>query len=315
MPLSDTKIRNAKAVEKPIKLSDSGGLYLIVTPTGGRWWRLDFRYEGKRKTISMGIYPDVPLMLARERRDEARRLLAQDIDPGEHRKIAKEAKTARAENGFETVAYEWFAKHLPSWAPSHGERIIRRLERDIFPYIGARPISEINAPELLRVLRRIEERGALETAHRALQNCSQVFRYAVATGRAERDPSGDLRGALPPAKESHFPAITDPKQVGDLLRTLDGYRGSLAVCCALKLAPLVFVRPAELRKARWADFDLDTAEWRFTATKTDTPHIVPLATQAMAILRELHPLTGNCEYVFPGGRTILLHASKRDFCK
>lgn len=303
MPLTDTSIRNAKPNEKPYSLTDGRGLSLLVQPAGGKWWRLRYRFDGKAKMLSLGVYPDVSLKDARERRDTARKFLADGIDPGEHRKATKAAKEDRAANSFEVVAREWYGKHAPNWAEHHGDRIIRRFERDIFPWIGGRAISEVTAPELLAVVRRIENRGALETAHRALGNCGQVFRYAVATGRATRDPSGDLRGALPPFKGEHFAAVTEPKQVAELLRTLDGYQGTLAVACALRLAPLVFVRPGELRNAEWADIDLEAAEWRYHVTKTDTDHIVPLATQAVAILRELHALTGSGRYVFPGART------------
>jgi integrase len=238
--------------------------------------------------------------MARERRDEARKLLADGIDPGENRKAQQAAGADRAANSFEVVAREWFAKHEPNWAASHASKIIRRLESDVFPWLGKRPIADITPQEVLMCLRRIEARGALDTAHRAHQNCGQVFRYAVATARAERDPTGDLRGALPPAKHGHFAAITEPLAVGELLRAIDGFRGTFVVQCALQLAPLFFVRPGELRKAKWSDFDFDKAEWHFTATKTNTEHIVPLATQAMTILRVLHMLTGQREYVFPG---------------
>ncbi len=304
MPLTDTAIRNAKPAEKPYKLFDERGLYLEVTPTGGKWWRLKYRFSGKEKRLSLGVYPDVSLKDARARRDEARKLLANGIDPSENRKVQKAVKQDRASNSFEVVAREWFAKHTPNWADHHSDRIIRRLERDIFPWIGGKPIADVTAPELLAVVRRIENRGALETAHRALGNCGQVFRYAVATGRAERDPSGDLRGALPPVKGEHFAATTEPKRVAEILRAMDGYEGTLTVRCALRLAPLVFVRPGELRKAEWSDIDLDAAEWRYTVTKTNTPHIVPLARQAVAILRELHPLTGRGRFVFPGARSV-----------
>ena len=240
---------------------------------------------------------------ARTRRDDARKLLADGIDPGENRKAVKAARQERAANSFEVVAREWYAKQAPNWAEHHGDRIIRRFERDIFPWIGGRPIADVTAPELLAAVQRIENRGALETAHRALGNCGQVFRYAVATGRALRDPSGDLRGALPPVKGEHFAAVTEPIQAAQLLRTLDGYQGTLTVACALRLAPLVFVRPGELRTAEWADIDLETAEWRYHVTKTDSDHIVPLASQAVAILRELHALTGTGRFVFPGARS------------
>ena len=305
MALTDTAIRNAKPKEKPYKLADEKGLFLLVHPNGGRYWRFKYRFVGKEKLLALGIYPDVSLKEARERRDNARKQVAADIDPGQHRKALKAAKATCAENSFEIVAREWFAKHSPNWAVNHSSKILRRLERDIFPWIGNRPIADITAPELLTVLRRIENRGALETAHRALQNCGQVFRYAVATGRAERDPSGDLRGALPPTKQIHHASITDPKAIGGLLRTIKGYQGSFITKCALQLAPLVFVRPGELRKAEWSEFDLDAAEWRIPAArmKMREQHIVPLSSQAVAILRELYALTGNGRYVFPGART------------
>lgn len=303
MPLTDTTVRNAKPGEKPVKLTDGKGLYLLVTPAGGKWWRLKYRFNDKEKLLSLGVYPDVSLKDARDRRDTARKLLADGTDPAENRKAQKSARAGRAANSFEVVAREWYARHAPNWAAHHGDRIIRRFERDIFPWIGGQPIAEVSAPDLLAVMRRIENRGALETAHRALANCGQVFRYAVATGRAERDPSSDLRGALPPVKSTHFAAVTEPGRVGALLRILDSYEGTLIVACALRFAPLVFVRPGELRKAEWADIDLDAQEWRYTVTKTTTPHIVPLATQAIAVLRELQPLTGRGRYVFPSARS------------
>lgn len=303
MPLTDTAIRNAKPGEKPAKIFDERGLFLLVTPTGGKWWRLRYKFDGKEKLLSLGTYPDTSLKDARTRRDDARKLLADGVDPGENRKAVKAARQVRAANSFEVVAREWYAKQAPNWAEHHGDRIIRRFERDIFPWIGGRPIADVTAPELLAVVQRIESRGALETAHRALGNCGQVFRYAVATGRALRDPSGDLRGALPPVKGEHFAAVTEPIQAAQLLRTLDGYQGTLTVACALRLAPMVFVRPGELRAAEWADIDLETAEWRYHVTKTDSDHIVPLATQAVAILRELQALTGTGRFVFPGARS------------
>ena len=303
MSLTDTAIRTAKPDRKPVKLSDGKGLYLLLSPAGGKWWRLDYRFAGKRKTLSMGVYPDISLKDARDRRDTARKLLADGTDPGAHRRAQKSARSDRAANSFEVITREWYAKHAPNWAEHHGNRIIRRFERDIFPWIGGQPIAEVTAPDLLAVMRRIENRGALETAHRALANCGQVFRYAVATGRCDRDPSGDLRGALPPVKGKHFAATTEPQRVAEILRMMDRYEGTLTVSCALRLAPLVFVRPGELRKAEWADIDLETAEWRYTVSKTNTPHIVPLARQALAILRELEPLTGRGRYVFPSARS------------
>lgn len=300
MSLTDTAIRKLKSAEKPVRVFDSGGLYLEVAPSGGKWWRLKYRYGGKEKRISLGVYPDVGLKNARDRRDAARKLITEGVDPGEHRKEQKAARAERAASNFEVVAREWFSKYSPNWAKSHADKIISRFERDVFPWLGSRPIAEINAPELLRAIRRIEERGVLETAHRALQNCGQVFRYAVAHGLAERDPSGDLRGALPPVKGRHFAAITDPEGVAKLLRSFDSFKGSHIVLAALRLAPLVFVRPGELRQAKWADVDLNKAEWSYTVTKTSSLHLVPLAKQAIVILRDLHCVTGNTEYVFAG---------------
>lgn len=302
MPLTDTQIKKAKPGDKARKLFDGGGLYLEVSPKGGKWWRLKYRFGGKEKRLSLGVYPDVSLKQARERRDEARKLLANELDPGEYRKSKRSATVERAANSFELVAREWFTKHSSHWAKTHADRIIRRLERDIFPWVGGKPIADINAPQLLAVVQRIEQRGALETAHRALGNCGSVFRYAVATGRAERDPTGDLRGALPPTRAVHFASVTDPEKVGAVMRALDGYEGTFVVKCALRLAPLVFVRPGELRQAQWVDIDLDSSEWRYTVTKTHSQHIVPLSVQAAAILQELHPLTGHGRYVFPSAR-------------
>lgn len=300
MALSETMIRSAKTDEKPLKLFDGGGLFLLVTAKGAKWWRLKYRFGGKEKLLSLGTYPEVTLKMARERREDARRLLAQDIDPGLHRKVQDDAKQQRAANSFESVAREWFAKNKPTWAESHAIKIIQRLERDVFPWIGERPIAEISPPELLTVIRRIEERGAKDTAHRALQNCGQVFRYGVATGRVERDPTSDLRGALMSVKRTHYAAITESAEIGALLRAIDGFRGTFVVQSALRLAPMLFVRPGELRKAEWKQFDLEKAEWRFIASKTNPNHLVPLATQAVAILRELHALTGHGRYVFAG---------------
>lgn len=303
MPLTDTQIRKAGPGPKSRRLYDAKGLYLEVSPKGGKWWRLKYRFDGKEKRLSLGVYPDVSLKYARKRRDEARQLLANHVDPSEFRKSTKSDRLTKASNSFEAVAREWFAKYSPNWATSHSSRIIRRLERDVFPWVGGLPIADITPAQILDVLRRIEARGALETAHRALQNCGQVFRYAVATGRADRDLSGDLRGALPPYTPVHFPAVTDPVEVGSLLRTLDEYQGSLTVRCALRLAPLVFVRPGELRQAEWAHIDLDSKEWRYTVSKTKTQHIVPLASQSLGIIEEIRPLTGHGRYVFPSARS------------
>lgn len=303
MPLSTAKLRNIKPSDKIQRLYDEKGLYLEVTPKGKTWWRFKYRFNDKEKRISLGVYPDVGLGLARERRDDARKLIANGVDPSEHRKVMKKVEIERTSNSFEVVAREWFVKHSQNWVKNHANRIIQRLERDIFPWIGNLPVTDVTPPVLLSVIRRIEERGALETAHRALSNCGQIFRYAIATGRAERDSSQDLKGALPPVKVKHFAAQTDPKLFGALLRSFDDYEGSLIVRYALRLAPLVFVRPGELRHAKWSDIDFENAQWSFIVTKTDTPHIVPLATQSIEILKQLQPLTGGSPYVFPSARS------------
>jgi integrase len=305
MALSDTTIRQVKSGPKPRKLFDGGGLYLLVTPSGGKWWRLKYRFGRKERLLALGTYPEVSLRQARERRDQARKQIAANINPAVERKAAKAALVQGRPGTFEAVGREWFEKFSAIWAPGHAKTVIRRLERDVFPWLGGRPISEMTAVELLTVLRRVEERGALETAHRIHQVCGQIFRYAIATGRAQRNPSADLRGALPPVQEKHHAALTEPKQVGALMHSINGYQGSFVVRCAMRLTPLVFVRPCELRKAEWSEFDLDGATWRIPAArmKMRTEHLVPLSRQGVEVLRELHPLTGAGRYVFPGART------------
>lgn len=226
-PLKDLQIKNAKPKDKPYKLSDGGGLYLLVTPAGGKGWRLKYRFQGKEKLLSLGTYPEVGLQEARKQREDHKALLAKEIDPSDQRKSMKLAGIEQAANSFEAIAREWLTKNKDGWAQTHYSKILGRLENDVFPYLGSKPIAAITAPDLLGIIRKIESRGVLETAHRALANCGQVFRYAVATGRTERDPTGDLRGALPSVKSrrTHFAAVTDPKEVGTLLRALDGYEG------------------------------------------------------------------------------------------
>ena len=301
MPLTNTAIRNAKPRVKRYRLFDSQGLYIEVAPSGGKWWRLKYRILGKEKRLSLGVYPEVSLKDAREKRDQARRSLSEGADPIEARKLQSIADGT----SFEAVAREWFIKFAPGWSESHANRILRRLENDVFPWLGSRSIDQIDPPELLKVIRRIESRGALETAHRAIRNCGQVFRYAVATGRAERDPTTDLNGALPPARSRHYPTITDPEAIGDLLRAIGGYQGSPITRAALRLAPLVFVRPGELRHAEWPDINLKSAEWRIPPEKMKHRriHLVPLSRQAITILKELQPLTGHGQYLFPGRRS------------
>ena len=311
--LTDVKIRAAKPAEKPIRLVDGGGLYLEVSPAGGKLWRWKFRFAGKEKRLSLGQYPDVSLKAARERRDEGRTLLAAGADPSAAKQAQKASRAAAVSDSFEALAREWHQiMHVRKVSESHAARTLIRLEQDIFPWLGALRVGDVKAQVLLQTLRRIEARGAIETAHRAKQACSQVFRYAIATGRAEVDPAASLSDALKPVLVQHMPAITDPKRVGQLLRAIHAYEGLPVTRAALQLAPLVFVRPGELRKAEWAEFDLDAAEWRIDSTRmkrskqdkvTGASHLVPLSTQAVEILRDLHPLTGHGRYVFPSLRT------------
>lgn len=306
MPLTDVKVRNAKPSQKAVKLSDSGGMYLYVTPAGGKCWRLKYRFNGKEKTLSLGMFPDVGLGDAREKRDTARKLLAKGVDPGEEKKRERAAVFLTASNTFEVIAREWHAKFKNDWTEEHAERLLHRIERNIFPWLGHRPIIEITAPEILAVLRRVETRS-LEVAHRVKTCCSQIFRYAIATGRAERNPVPDLQGALGKLKKNHYAAPTDPKKVAPLLKAIDVYEGSFVVQCALKLAPLVFLRPGELRAAEWVEFDLETAQWNIPAErmKMGIAHLVPLSVQSIDILKELQPLTGRGKYVFPSARSVL----------
>lgn len=300
MPLTDIQIRNAKPAAKPQRLFDGGGLYIEVSPTGGKLWRMKYRFGGKEKRLSFGTYPAVGLKDARAMREEAKANLAQGVDPGEQKKAQKAARVERNANSFEVVAREWFDKFKTHKSEGYAEKIMSRLERDVFPWLGGEPVASTDAPKVLAVLRRIEARGAVHTAHRAKGDISQIMRYAIATGRAERDPCPDLKGALSPSVVTHFAALTEPDEVGSFLRVRDGYSGTLIVRAALKLAPLLFCRPGELRQMKWAEIDLDAAEWRFRVSKTKTDHLVPLARQAVEVLRELHPLTGGGEYVFAG---------------
>lgn len=310
VPLSDVQVRNAKAT-----MFDGGGLYLLVTPTGGKLWRFKYRYAEKGKLLSFGSYPEITLADARQRRDDARKLLANGIDPGEVRKAQKAAIVASTENAFEVVAREWHTKFSPTWSDSHAYWVLRRLEQYVFPAIGARPIADLKAPDILNVLRRIEN-VALETAHRVKFVIGQIFRYAVGSGRAERDWTADLKGQLSPRSQKHHAAITDPKELVGLLRAIDGFSGTYTVKCAMQLAPLVFLRPGELRQAEWSEFDLVSAEWnipverlklkkRIKEDRKGERHLVPLSKQAVTILGELQALTGRSKYVFPCARSFI----------
>jgi integrase len=313
--ISDTTLRALKSepgvAEGKTRLDDGGGLYLLLTVKGGgRAWRFDYTIAGKRKTISLGAYPDTSLKLARQQAEAARKEVAAGSDPSATRKAKKavqktllhaerrEASGLPAVDSFEFVAREWYEARAADWSSSHSSRTLAYLEKDLFPWIGKSPIAEIKAPALLECLRRVEERGATETANRLREQAGQIWRYAIATGRADRDIAADLRGALKPHVAKNYSHITDPKQLGQLLRDIEVYAGSPMVKTALRLLPLVFTRPGEFRSAKWADIDLTAKEWRYVATKTDADHIVPLSDQAILYLREIHPLTGNGEYVF-----------------
>ncbi len=299
MKLTNLAISKAKPRDKAYKLFDGGGMFLAIQPSGRKWWRLKYRFGGKEQLLSLGTYPQVNLKQARERRESAKKQLEAGINPSLARKIAAETP----DNSFEAVAREWFVKNQPRWVGKTARLTLRWLEKDVFPWIGALPISEVEPPLLLKILNRLENRGVLVTAHRVNGICGQIFRYAIANGHASRDPSADLRGALIPATPEHHPTITDPKKVGELLRAIDGFGGSFVVKSALWLSPLVFVRPGELRKAEWDEIDGD--RWRIPPEKMKLrrPHIVPLSRQSRAVLDELRPLSSCSRYVFPSART------------
>ena len=296
-------IENAEPKAKPYKMGDGGGLYLEVHPNKSKYWRMKYRMAGKEKLLSFGVYPEVRAPEAREKAKEARELIRAGTDPSEAKKATKRNEELANASTFEIVAREWNEGRKATITLGQYEKTLARMVNDVFPWMGKRPISEIDAPEILLVMRRIDSRGARFTAHKVRSEISRVFRYGIATGRAKSDPARDLIGAIPPAIEKHFASITEPAKVGEMLRAFEAFSGTFPVLCALKLAPLLFVRPGELRKAEWAHLDLEKAEWRYRVSKTNTDHLVPLASQAVAILRELHALTGQGCYVFPGART------------
>jgi integrase len=316
VPLSDMQVSKAKPQTKQVTLFDGGGLYLLITPSGGKLWRFKYRFDNKDGLMAFGSYPELSLADARQRREDARRLLANGVDPGAAKKAQKASRADSNANSFEVIAREWHEKFKDSWSESHAHVVINRLERNIFPWIGNRPIAEIEPPEVLSVLQRMESRGAHETARRMKTVCGQIFRYGVATGRCKRDQTTDLKGALKPPVTKNMAALTNPKDVAELLRASDEYTGSFVVKCALKLAPLWFCRPGELRKTEWVEIDFENAELNIpiermklpTATKRKSKgqlHLIPLSQQAIAILKELQPLTGHSKYVFPGYRSPL----------
>jgi len=304
MKLTATAVRQAKPTEKDRKLSDGKGLHLLIKPNGSKYWRLAYRYTGKQKTLSLGVFPEVSLKEARDFRDEARKVLAKDIDPGEVKRINKVTKGIATANSFEAIAKEWFETKMRDKSQSHQDRTWRALEKDLFPSIGDRPATSITPPELLGALRKIENRGAIETAHRANQTAGQIFRFAIATGRAERNPSAYLSGALKLPIEKHFAAITDPAEAEKLLVAIDEFTGTPVVKAALQLSPLLFVRPGELRHMEWREINWKEERWEISADKMKMKqaHIVPLAKQALETLKDLQRLTGRGRYVFPSAR-------------
>ena len=311
MPLTDIAVRKAAPADKQYRLGDSAGTYLEVQPSGAKYWRLRYRFDQKQKTLALGVYPAVGLKDAREARDAARALLGKGVDPGAARAATKSSRGTAAANSFESIAREWHRKFSADLSESHAARNLRRLEAHVFPYFGRIPIADVDAPTILDALQRVEARGNLETAHRLRSIIGQAFRYAIATGRATRDPSADLRGAIPPKPVRHYAAIIDPEQLGLTLRTIHGYTGNPVVEAALKLSPYLFQRPGEQRLAEWSEFDLDGATWeippsRMKRTKegkaNGAGHVVPLARQVVDILRDLHRLTGTGRHAFPSVR-------------
>ena len=318
MPITDTTARNAKGQGKAYKLSDGGGLHLLVRPDGARYWRLAYRFADKQKTLALGVYPTISLAQARQAREEAKKHLAAGRDPSEAKKQAKRVAKLSTENSFSAVAREFVKKQGNRWTQRHSDNYLRRLEVDIFPTLGKRPIASIDAPELLETLRKIEFRGAFDLAHRLLQRCSQIFRYGIATGRCTRDPAADLRGALAPHRKEHMPAVKT-EEVPALLRKIELYEGDLQTRLGLKMLALTFVRTKELIGAEWSEFNIDDAVWTIPAARmkkvggkakafVDTDHHVPLAQQTLAVLDELRSLKGDSRYVFVG-RNVSVHMS------
>jgi integrase len=305
IPLSDMQVNKAKPKSKAYKLADGGGLYLLVTVSGGKLWRYDYRFDGIRKTISFGQYPVLTLAEARQCREDARKLLAGGQDPGAVKKHQRDVVQAQREcdtNTFEKVSREWHEYRKPEWSENHAGRLLTSLEKDVFPFIGDRPITSIKTPDLVVLLQRVAAR-TLETAYRLKIAISGVFQHAVLKGLIEYNPAASLRGVLPTRKHKHMAAPTEPKAVAGLVRAIDGFSGTYVVKCALQLTPLVFVRPGELRKMQWVDLDLEAGEWKYFVTKTKKDHLVPLPLQAIEILRSLQPLTGQGRYVFPSIRS------------
>lgn len=316
--LNELAIRNAKPKEKTYKLSDGDGLYLVVTPQGNKWWHFMYRFENKSKKISLGVFPEVPLRSyhdaklgmdiegARDRSAKAQQLLAQGINPSEFRKTQKQQVEAEKSLAFKAVAEAWYKLNKPKWTAGHAATVYQRIAANVFPYLGTKDVREIKAPELLTILRRIESRGANETAHRVHNVCNQIFDYAIACGQIEHNPSTPLTKALAPVKHRHLPSITDPDLVGGFLRAVESYQGGEIVRSALRFGILTFVRPGELRQAEWKEINFETRMWSIPAErmKMKQPHLVPLSRQALEILNGMYPVTGNSQYVFPTPRNL-----------
>jgi len=304
MALTNTAAKSAKPRDKQWKLSDSGGLYLLIHPNGSKYWRLKYRYQGKEKTLALGVYPDISIAEAREKRDTAKAILRDGNDPSVIRKQKKRIARINSENNFEAVARDWFEQQENVWSEGHTDRVIKSLEQDVFPVIGYRPINELSPPDILEVVRKVESRDALDVAGRILQRCNAIFRYAVQTGRAQLNPASELKGVLKTRKVEHRAAITRA-ELPKLLKDVSSYNGYLITKLALKLLMLTFVRPGELRFARWVEFDLKHNVWRIPGErmKMKTEHLVPLSRQAINILEELKPISGHYDLLFPGERS------------
>ena len=304
LPLSPLQIKNAKPKDKPYRMFDGAGLYVEVSPSGGKLWRMKYTFNGAEKRVSFGAFPAVSLADARIKRDEAKALLAKGVDPSLQKQIDKKIKVERAGNTFDVVAKEWLKKQSPGWSAKYTNLVTKRLDLYAVPSLGALPVADIAAPAVLEALRKIESRGKHSTAKRVKQVIGMVMRYAVATGRAKFDPTPSLNGALTAHVTKHHASVTDPKHVGEVLRMFDAFSGSHTVRVALHLAPLVFARPIELRMMRWEELDLDGKLWDLPRgrMKMRESHLVPLSTQAVALIEEMKPHSGHLEYVFPGGR-------------
>lgn len=302
--LTDTAIRQAKPKEAPYKLTDGGGLFLLVNPGNTKYWRLKYRFAGKEKLLAIGVYPLITLKAARIAADIARLLLANDQDPGEKKRQDKLTRSLSAENNFNAIATEWFSKQSIHWSETHKVRTQGIVKNNLGKWIGTRPIKEITTPELLAALRKTENKGTLETARRALQTAGQIFRYAIATGRADYDPTPALKGALATPKGKHFAAITEPAELGLLLASIDTYKGTPEVKGALQLSPMLLLRPGELRQLEWTEIKWEQARIEIPAEKMKMrqPHVVPLSRQALEILRRLETIGGRSKYVFPSAR-------------